>query len=136
MTNEEDVGTDSMRSVCLIKRVENPSVLSQHRSIRQGDAAGVSPSSSSVVVEGASGKVMHEGAVRVMAEGASGRTLPVPGGRPVEEWSWPERARPQRRKAEGGRSKEYTGFSLTGRKLAERMTTRTPCRSDTIADGL
>ena len=37
----------------------------------------MSPSSSSVVVGRASRKVMHEGAVRVMAEGAGGRTLPV-----------------------------------------------------------
>ena len=33
-------------------------------------------------------------------------------GWPVEEWSWPHRARPHRRKAEGGRLKERTGFSL------------------------
>ena len=65
---------DGLWGVCLIERVENPAVLSQHRSIRQGDATGVSPSSWSVVVGGANRKVMHEGAVRVMAEGAIGRT--------------------------------------------------------------
>ena len=80
MANEEHVGPDSMRGVCLIKRVENPAVLSQHRSIRQGDATGVSPNSSSVKVGRASRKVMHEGAVHVITEGAGGRTLPVPGG--------------------------------------------------------
>ena len=38
----------------------------------------MSPNSSSDKVGRASRKVMHEGAIRVMAEGASGRTLPVP----------------------------------------------------------
>ena len=77
MTNEEDMGTDNMGSLCLIERVENPAVLSQHRSIGQGDATRVSPNSSSVEVGRARRKVMHEGAVRVMAEGAGGKTLPV-----------------------------------------------------------
>ena len=54
VSNEEDVGRDSLRSVCLIERVENPAVMSQHRSIGQGDATRVSPSSSSVVLEGQS----------------------------------------------------------------------------------
>ena len=71
------MGTDTMGSLCLIERVENPAVLSQHRSIGQGDATRVSPNSSSVEVGRARRKVMHEGAVRVMAEGAGGRTLPV-----------------------------------------------------------
>ena len=44
--NEEDVGPDSLRSVCLIERVEDPAVLSQHRGIGQGDATRMSPSSS------------------------------------------------------------------------------------------
>ena len=61
---------------CLIERVEDPAVLSQHRGIGQGDATGMSPSSPSVAVRRASRKMMHEGAVR-MAEGASGRALPV-----------------------------------------------------------
>ena len=69
VSNEEDVGPDSLRRVCLIEAVEYPTVLCQRRSFRQGDA-GVSPGCSSVAVEGASGKVRHEGAVRVMAEGA------------------------------------------------------------------
>ena len=85
--NETDVGPDSLRSVCLIKWIENPAVLSQHRGIGQGDATGVSPGSTSVVVGRASRKMMHEGAVRVMAEGAGGRTLQVPG-TALEEWSW------------------------------------------------
>ena len=65
VANEEDVGPDGLWSVFLFERVENPAVLSQHRSIGQGDAT-VSPSSSSVVVGRASRKMMHEGAVRVM----------------------------------------------------------------------
>ena len=77
----------------------------------------VSPNSSSAAVRRASRKMMHEGAVRVMAEGAGGRTLLVPGGTVCEGsghgvwrmWSWPLRARPQRRKPEGGKFKEYTG---------------------------
>ena len=40
----------------------------------------MSPGSSSIEVGRASRKVMHEGAVRVMAEGAGGRTLLVRGG--------------------------------------------------------
>ena len=40
----------------------------------------MSPNSTSVEVGRASRNVMHEGAVRVMAEDAGGRTLPVPGG--------------------------------------------------------
>ena len=64
--------------------------------------------------------MMHEGAVRVMAEGAGGRTLPVPGGTACGGVVMAPWARPQRRKAQGGRLKGYTGFSLTGRKLSER----------------
>ena len=82
MANEKDVGPDSLRGVCLIKRVEDPAVLSQHRGIGQGDATGMSPSNPSVAVRRASRKMMREGAVRVMAEGASGRALP--GRRQVE----------------------------------------------------
>ena len=37
----------------------------------------MSPSSPGVAMRRASRKVMHEGAVRVMAEGAGGRTLPM-----------------------------------------------------------
>ena len=92
-----------------IERVEDPAVLSQHRGIGQGDATGMRPSSPSVAVRRASREMMHEGAVRVMAEEASGR--------------------PQRRKAEEGRLNEYTGLSLTGRKLSEETSTRTPCKS-------
>ena len=77
MANEKDVGPDSLRGVCLIERVEDPAVLSQHRGIGQGDATGMSPSSPSVAVRRASRKMMHDRAVRVMAEGASGRALPV-----------------------------------------------------------
>ena len=40
----------------------------------------MSPSSPSVAVRRASRKMMHEGAVRVMAEGASGSSLPVTSG--------------------------------------------------------
>ena len=132
VANEKEVGRDSLRGVCFIERVEDPAMLSQHRGIGQGDATGMSPSSPSVAVRRASRKMMHEGAVRVMAEGASGRALQV------TRWtaSWPQRARPQRRKAEVGRLKEYTGFSLTGRKLSEETSTRTPCRSDTVAESL
>ena len=53
-----------------IERVEDPAVLSQHRGIRQGDATGMNPSGPGNAVRRASGKMMHEGAVRVMAEGA------------------------------------------------------------------
>ena len=65
MANEKDVGPDCLRGVCLIERVEDPAVLSQHRGIGQGDATGMSPRSPSVAVRRASGKMMHEGAVRV-----------------------------------------------------------------------
>ena len=58
-------GPDSLRGVCIIERVEDPAVLSQHRDIGQGDATGVSPGSTSVMVGRGSTKVMHEGAVRV-----------------------------------------------------------------------
>ena len=40
----------------------------------------MSPKTSSVEVGRASRKVMHEGPVRTMTEGAGGRTPPVPGG--------------------------------------------------------
>ena len=76
VANEKDVGPDRLR-VCLIERVEDPVVLSQHRGIWQGGATGMSPTSSSVAVRRASREKMHEGAIRVMAEGASGRALPV-----------------------------------------------------------
>ena len=79
MPNEEDVGPDSLRRVSLIKD-EFPAVLSQRRRFRQGGVTGVSPGNSSIVVGRASRKVMREGAVRVMAVGAGGRTLLVPGG--------------------------------------------------------
>ena len=75
MPNEEDVGPDSLRRVGLIEGVEYPTVLCQLRSFRQRDATGVSPGSSSTVGR-ASRKVMHEGAVRVMAKGAGGRAHP------------------------------------------------------------
>ena len=119
MANEKDVGLDGLRVVCLIERVEDPPVLSQHRGIGQGDATGMSPSSPSVAVRRASREMMHEGAVRVMAEGASGRALPVTRG---TAWrSCPSGQDP------GG---------MTGRKLPERVSTRTPCRSDTLAESL
>ena len=38
------LGPDRLRSVGFIERVEDPAVLSQHRSIKQGDATGMSPS--------------------------------------------------------------------------------------------
>ena len=78
--NEEDVGSGGLRRVGLIKGVEDPAVLCQRRRFRQRDATGESPSSSSTVVGRVSRKVMHEGDVRVMAEEAGGRTLPVLGG--------------------------------------------------------
>ena len=77
MANEKDVGPDCLRGNCLIERVEDPAVQSQHRGIGQGDATGMSPSGPSVAVRRASGKMMHEGAVRVVTEGAGGRTLPM-----------------------------------------------------------
>ena len=77
MANEKDVGPESLRRVCLIERVEDPAVLSQHRGIGQGDVTGMSPSSPSVAVRRVSRKMMHEGALRDMAEGASGRALLV-----------------------------------------------------------
>ena len=77
MANEKDVGPDLLRSVCLIKRVEDPAVLSQHRGIRQGDATRMSPSGPGVAVRRANGKMMHEGAVNIMTAGAGGGTLPM-----------------------------------------------------------
>ena len=77
MPDEENVGLDCLQRVCLIEGVEDPAVLCQRRSFRQGNATGVSPACSSTVVERASRKVVHEGAVRVMAKGAGGRALPV-----------------------------------------------------------
>ena len=38
VSNEEDVGPDSLRRVCLIEAVGYPTVLCQRRSFRQGDA--------------------------------------------------------------------------------------------------
>ena len=64
MANEKDVGPDCLRGVGFIERVENPLVLAQHRGIRQGDATGMSPSSPGVAMRRASGKMMHEGAVK------------------------------------------------------------------------
>ena len=46
MANEKGVGPDSLRGVCLIERVEDPAVLSQHRGIGQGDATGNEPKQS------------------------------------------------------------------------------------------
>ena len=55
MANEKDVGPDRLRSVCLIKRVEDPAVLSQHRGIMQGDATRMSPSGAGDAVRRANG---------------------------------------------------------------------------------
>ena len=73
MPDEENVGLDSLWCVCLIEGVEDPAVLCQRRSFRQGNAKGVSPACSSTMVERASRWVVHEGSVRVMAKGAGGR---------------------------------------------------------------
>ena len=94
MLNEEDVDPDCLRRVCLIEGVEYPTVLCQRLSFRQGDAAGVSPGCCGVVVEGASGKVMHEGAVRAMAKGAGGD----PEGASEEEEAAPKQEGSGRRK--------------------------------------
>ena len=134
MANEKDVGADCLRGVGFIERVEDPGVLSQHRGIRQGDATGMSPSSPGVAMRRASGKMMHEGAVNVMTEGAGGGTLPMTRGTACGRVA--PAGMTQRRKAEGGRLKEYTGFSLPGRKLSEETSTRTPCKSDTMAESL
>ena len=75
---------------------------------------------------------MHEGDVRVMAEGAGGKTLPVLGSTACGGVVMA----PAGKKAEGGRLKEYIGFSLTGKKLSEKASTGTPCRSDTMAESL
>ena len=58
--------------IVFIERVEDPAVPSQHTGIRQGDATGMSPSAPGVAVRRASGKMMHEGAVNIMTEGAGG----------------------------------------------------------------
>ena len=50
--------------------------------------------------------MMHEGAIRVMD--GLWRSCRDPSGQDPKD---------ERRKAEGGKLKEYTGFSLTGRKL-------------------
>ena len=71
VANEKDVGPNRLRVVCLIESVEDPPVLNQHRGIGQGDATGMSPSSQRVAVRRASREMIHEGAVRVMVEGAS-----------------------------------------------------------------
>ena len=77
------------------------------------NATGVNPSSSSVVVGRARRKVMHSGAVRVMADGGKWKN---PAG-DEEDGRWksghgPSGQDPKRRKAEGGRLKEYTGVLL------------------------
>ena len=54
--------------------------------------------------------------------------MPVARDSPWRVWSWPQRASAHRHKAEGGMLKEYRGFSLTGRRLSERKSTRTPRR--------
>ena len=87
----------------------------------------MSPGSSGIAMGRASGEVMQKGAVRVMAKG--GRWKDPAGDERDGLWRsghGPSGQRPQRRKAEGSRLKEYTGFSLTGRKLSERVSTRTP----------
>ena len=132
VASEKDVGPDSLRGLCLIERVEDPAVLSQHRGIGQGGATGMSPSSLSVAVRRASRKMMHEGAVRVMAEGANARVLPVTRGTACGGVVMAPAGKTPKTK---GR-KEYTGFSLTRRKLSEETSTRTPCRSDTKAESL
>ena len=84
------------RIVCGVfasSRVEDPAVLSQHRGIKQGDATRMSPSGPGVAV-----KMMHEGAVNIMTEGAGGGTLPMTRG--------------------------------------TETSTRTPCKSDTMAESL
>ena len=123
-------------AVCLIERVEDPAVLSQHRGIGQGDVTGMSPSSPSVAVRRASRKMMHEGAVRDMAEGASGRALKVTrgtacGGVVMAPAGKTPKTKGRRRQVEG-----VHGFSLTERKLSEETSTRTTCRSDTMAESL
>ena len=66
--------------------------------------------------------MMHEGAVRVMAQ--KGQVEGVMGGPwSMEEWSWPQ---------EGSRSR----LVLTRRKLSGRLTTRTPCKSEAMAENL
>ena len=77
MANEKDVGPDRLWSVCLIKKVEDPAVLRRHRGIKQGDAKRTSPSGPGVAVTKTNGKMMHEGAVNIMTEGAGGGTLPM-----------------------------------------------------------
>ena len=81
-TEREGRGSESIEEITKTvvgvgHRRGHPAVLSQHRGIGQGDATGVSPGSTSVELGRASRKMMHEGAVRVMAELAGGRTLPV-----------------------------------------------------------
>ena len=89
----------------------------------------MSPSSPSVAVRRASRKMMHEGAVRVMAEGASRRALPVTRGTACGRVVMAPAGKTPKTKG-----RLYTGFSLTGRKLSEETSTRTPCRSDTMAE--
>ena len=77
---------------------------------------------------------MHEGTIRVMAEGASGRALPVTRGTACGGVVMAPAGKTPKMK--GGRRQEYTGLSLTGKKLSEEMSTKTPCRSDTMAESL
>ena len=64
VANEEDVGSESLRRVSLIKGFEDPAVFCQRQSFRGRAATGESPGSASTVMGRASRKVMHEGAVR------------------------------------------------------------------------
>ena len=125
--NQKDVGLDGLRVVCLIERVEDPPVLSQHRGIGQGDATGMSPSSPSVAVRRASREMMHEGAVRVMAEGASGRALPVTRGTAWRSGHGPQRARPRRHDRE-----EVVRESVNKDAMQVRHTGREPVTKGTV----
>ena len=133
MANEKDVGPDSLRGVCFIERVENPAVLSQHRKSSGKEMPQNEPKQPERCVRRASRKMMHEGAVRVMAEGASRRALPVTRGTAYGRVVMAPAGKTPKTK---GRLKECTGFSLTGRKLSEETSTRTPCISDTMAERL
>ena len=67
--NKANVGPDCLQRIQLVNWVEHPAVPCKRGNVRWRDAAGMCPGTG-IVVGRTSGKVMHEGAVRVMAKGA------------------------------------------------------------------
>ena len=105
---EEDMGTDSVRSVCFIMRVDNPSV------------------------GRASRKVVHEGAVGILTEGAGGRTLVLGGTACGGVVMAPAGKTPKTK----GRRRKVKGVHRVLPDREEVVREDVPCGSDAIAESL